>query len=188
MDRERMNNMPTDELKLPNKVRYNKHPRRKNNDRVAAMYAMYASGKSLADVGEAYGVTRQSMYQVFYRRGYEMRSKPKRFLTIVDGIPWTWHDKGGMRGTLPDGRRVLLHHYIWEKANGPVPKGFSIVFVNGNKRDVRIENLHMLSVAEVSSIMSPHLNQFTSPTGSRIVRRSRWADGEHRYFRPKTTV
>lgn len=40
------------------------------------------------------------------------------------------------------------HRVIWEAENGPMPKGHIVVFVNGNRRDFRIENLECISRAE----------------------------------------
>lgn len=48
------------DFKPVNKIRYNKHPRRRNNGLVAAMYAMYLKGPdgrstSLKKIGKIYG-------------------------------------------------------------------------------------------------------------------------------------
>lgn len=37
-----------------------------------------------------------------------------------------------------------LSHVIWEKANGPIPEGMEVMFLNGNRKDVRIENLALV--------------------------------------------
>lgn len=42
------------------------------------------------------------------------------------------------------GRMPLLHHHVWEQANGPVPAGSVVAFRNGNTRDVRLENLELI--------------------------------------------
>lgn len=60
-----------------------------------------------------------------------------------------------------------MRHYVWEKHNGPIPRKHVVRFVNGDKRDARIENLEPMSLSEWNKRLSPHLNQFTSPTGSR---------------------
>jgi hypothetical protein len=62
------------DFKPANKILYNKHPRRKNNDLVAAMYAMYLRGPkrrpmSLAEIARIYRKTRQAVYDVFRSRG-----------------------------------------------------------------------------------------------------------------------
>ena len=38
-----------------------------------------------------------------------------------------------------------VHLILWEEANGPLPKGFAVCFVNGDKRDIRLENLTLVS-------------------------------------------
>lgn len=40
---------------------------------------------------------------------------------------------------------VLLHRLIWQEQNGPIPQGFNIQFKDGNKLNVNIENLYMIS-------------------------------------------
>lgn len=42
-----------------------------------------------------------------------------------------------------------VHRIEWEKANGPVPKGFTVCFVNGDKTDRRLENYALISRVEL---------------------------------------
>lgn len=42
------------------------------------------------------------------------------------------------------GHWVYLHVLVWEKENGPRPEGSRIKFVNGDKKDVRLENLMLI--------------------------------------------
>lgn len=60
--------------------------------------------------------------------------KPKR----ADGLHVT--RKGYLRGTI-DGRLRLGHVAAWEAANGPIPDGYQIHHVNGDKQDNRLGNL-----------------------------------------------
>lgn len=163
--------------KQENKIGLNKHPNRKNNYLIAAMYATYSDGKSLAQIAKIYNKSRQAVYDTFRSRGYILRSKPCRELTIIDDIKWTWHSKGGMRGTLPDGRRVLLHHYLWEKQNGAIPTGMHLHFKNGDKRDCALGNLELLSIGEINKKYNPHRNQFTAANGSKIWRKGKFDRG-----------
>lgn len=41
-----------------------------------------------------------------------------------------------------------VHLLLWESHNGPIPAGHKVVFRNGDKRDIRIDNLEMISNAE----------------------------------------
>lgn len=163
-----------DHDRAANAVRFNKHKLRKNNNLVAAMYALYLSGKSLEQVGEVYKRTRQSIYSLFQSRGYPLRSKKKYPELVIDGIKFTPSHKAGLWRATIRSKNLLLSHYIWAKHHGPVPKGHGIHYKNGDRNDNRIENLELLTIAEISSKYSPHLNQFTSPTGSRIVRRGKF--------------
>ncbi len=44
---------------------------------------------------------------------------------------------------------VLKHRHVWEKHNGPVPDKHVIAFKNQDKTDCRIENLILMSKAEM---------------------------------------
>jgi hypothetical protein len=38
-----------------------------------------------------------------------------------------------------------VHLLVWEEANGPLPAGHAVAFRNGNKRDIRLDNLELIS-------------------------------------------
>lgn len=44
---------------------------------------------------------------------------------------------------------IGVHQIIWEEANGPLPENHVVTFINGDKADVRLENLTTLSRAEL---------------------------------------
>lgn len=44
------------------------------------------------------------------------------------------------------------HHIIWEEAHGPIPKGYVVMFADGNKRNFDLDNLILASRAEVAAI------------------------------------
>lgn len=41
------------------------------------------------------------------------------------------------------------HVAIWEEANGPVPRGFVVIFLDSNRRNLAVENLSCVSRAEL---------------------------------------
>ena len=46
----------------------------------------------------------------------------------------------------------LKHVVLWEQHNGPVPKGFKVIFANQNRDDIRIENLLLASDAQMAVV------------------------------------
>ena len=42
-----------------------------------------------------------------------------------------------------------MHLIVWEAANGPLPEGHAVAFVNGDKSDIRFENLVLVSRADL---------------------------------------
>lgn len=156
-----------------NKIKYNKHVLRKNHDLVAAMYAMYCTGKSCDAVAVSYRRSRQAIYDMFKTRGYKLRERKYLPYIMFDGLKFTIN-RGLYRMTTTRGKGALLHTYIYEKHHGPVPAGHGIHHENGDVLDNRIENLKLYSIKEISSKFSPHLNQFTSPKGSKIWRKGKF--------------
>ena len=45
----------------------------------------------------------------------------------------------------PEGKWKPKHQYVWEKNNGPIPKGHVVIFNNRNRRDFSKENLLLVS-------------------------------------------
>lgn len=149
-----------------NKILFNKHPKRKNNDLVAAMHAMYKGGrgvdpKSLEEVGRVYGKTRQAVYDTFQTRGYPLRSKKMEGVIFIKGVRYIPDKYGYLRGTIR-GKRVHAHRYLWEKENGKIPSGFVLYFKDGNKNNVSMENLDLLAKENMSKVFNPTgRNQFS---------------------------
>ena len=48
------------------------------------------------------------------------------------------------------------HVLIWERAHGPVPRGHALVFRNGNRTDVRLDNLECLTRRALMARNSVH--------------------------------
>lgn len=148
-------------------VRYNRHPNRKNNLKVAEMYDCYKDGMSLERIAKLYTsagqkITRQTIYDIFQSRGYPLRSKQYKGLQILDGIRFTLTKGGHLRGSLSDGRRVMMHWYVWEKANGPIPAGHCVFHKDRNPANNTLENLELLPKAQMLYVFNPTgRNQFS---------------------------
>lgn len=65
-------------------------------------------------------------------------------------------DKDGYIMLKVNGRFQLKHKYIWEQVNGPMPKGHAIVYKDGNKLNVTIENLECISRIELMNRNTIH--------------------------------
>lgn len=66
-------------------------------------------------------------------------------LQIVDGIKFYMDRERGYWTSRKGGR---LHRYLWQKANGPIPKGYHVHHINGDLSDNSIENLECLSPSD----------------------------------------
>lgn len=49
-----------------------------------------------------------------------------------------------------------VHRMLWEEANGPVPPGHAVVFRDGNKRRIELDNLELVTRAELLLRNSVH--------------------------------
>lgn len=142
-------------------IRYNRHPKRTNNFKIAEMYDCYRDGMSLATIAKLYCVSRQSVYSTFSSRGYRLRTKKLKGARIIDGVAYTFDGQGYLRGT-KDGKRVYLHKLVWQRANGPVPNGFQLHFKDGNKENCHIENLELVPFQQLSKTFNPNgRNQYS---------------------------
>jgi hypothetical protein len=44
---------------------------------------------------------------------------------------------------------VLKHRHVWEQVHGPVPDGYVIVFIDGNRQNCSLDNLQLISRADL---------------------------------------
>jgi hypothetical protein len=63
----------------------------------------------------------------------------------------------------PKNRWKGKHVLVWEKANGPVPKGHVVIFADGNTRNFKLKNLVLVSRKELAVLN--HANMLSSKNG-----------------------
>lgn len=84
---------------------------------------------------------------------------------------------GYIRVKVQDGHQhrnwVLKHRLVWEQANGPIPEGHKLIFLDGDRKNCVLENLMLVTDAE-HAVMCKRGLHFASPelskTGVLIAR------------------
>lgn len=51
----------------------------------------------------------------------------------------------------------LKHTVIWEEVNGPIPKGSCLVFLDGNKLNLSLDNLQLITRSQLARLNQYHL-------------------------------
>ena len=128
------------------------------------MYDRYCQGLSLADVGEEFGRTRQTVHKMFDRRGWSMRPVrgPGRHSTEFMGLRYTLGDMGYMRCTTGD--RHYLHRRMWEVINDKhIPDGYDVHHIYHNKLNNVGDNLALLTKAEHTRLHQEEVVPIDSP-------------------------
>lgn len=128
------------------------------DEKYLKMYHLYLGGYSLSQVGKVYGMTRQSVYIGFRRRGYKLRKKKELTYQIFNGIKFTQRKTGYLGKSFGD--RKLMHRYVWEYHNGEIPPDHDIHHINHDITDNRIENLELYSKSEHAKRFNTGNNQY----------------------------
>ncbi|MFH1370385.1 MAG: HNH endonuclease [Planctomycetota bacterium] len=118
-----------------------------------AMYDLYQKGYSLSQIGEAFGVSRQTIYMRFSRRNLIMRQKQPLPFIFFEGRKYTLR-KNGYYGCT-NGNRDYLHRDIWQSVNGEIPEGHDIHHKDNDKTHNILSNFELITKSEHSS-MYPH--------------------------------
>jgi len=120
--------------------------RPKKTEQCEKMYSMYKLGYSLDEVGKEFGVSRQSVYEMFKNHGKLLRAKKKLLVQYFNGNKYTMRNIGYLGKT--NGNRSLMHRDVWEYYNGKIKDGFDVHHINGDRTDNRIENLELMDKSD----------------------------------------
>lgn len=65
------------------------------------------------------------------------------------------------------------HHLLWEKYHGPVPRNMVVTFLDGDKTNITIENLELISRAELAYLNSKELRSESAEVTKSSIRLAR---------------
>jgi hypothetical protein len=92
-----------------------------------------------------------------------------------------------------NGKSYLLHRWLWEKYNGPIPSGYIVHHINGDINDNRLENLLCVSPkqhAELHKNMKSNGNAYYSYNCKKWVEnnREKWNEYQAEYKRQRRLI
>lgn len=120
---------------------------RTRHQQAQAMYDLYCQGKSCAEIGKVFGRSRQSVWELFHRRGWDMRPRPPARQTVeFAGRKWSLRDTGYYAAT--DGDRAQMHRVVWWLAHGAIPDDWDVHHMDHDRTNNDLANLQALSKAD----------------------------------------
>jgi hypothetical protein len=141
-------------------------------DWIATMYADYLRLGSLEKAGALHGRTRQSMFEIFKRRGLKLRSRNLKPQVTYRGRKYTLDEQNYYRDTIYRSSKyteeTFLHRRVWTDHRGPIPPGNTICFKDGNRANWKIGNLEMLTHDEQQQRRGTGANGATTTAGVRM--------------------
>ena len=131
--------------------------RLRRGDNVGAPYR-FQKGHAPANKGlRRPGWSAGRMAETMFRKGGERPHTWVPVGTVVIG-----HD-GYRKRKVSDNRKLasrfnwrFVHVLVWEKKHGPVPRGHAVAFKNGDKADIHLRNLELVSRREMMRRNSVH--------------------------------
>ena len=90
----------------------------------------------------------------------------------------------GYRVRWRKGKLCQEHRLVWESIHGPIPSGYHIHHLNGDRLDNRVENLEIMSASAHGKLHSPspYANERCIECGTPAVARDRCKRCYHRWW------
>ena len=97
---------------------------------------------------------KEKIKHTFFKKGHKPHNAK------IDGYISKRLDKRNGRTYLyiriSEGKWEEYHRYVWEKQNGKIPAGMNLIFKDGNTLNCNIDNLELLTNAELMKRNSIH--------------------------------
>lgn len=110
------------------------------------------NGFMIRATGRKFGLSYTTISKIAKAAGLSHNRSPKerKGASITwGGSCWTWYtSKTCSYWRETSGKRRNLARVIYEEANGQLPKGYVVTFKNGDRQDLRLENLQAMSKSE----------------------------------------
>lgn len=140
------------------------HPNRWTEDEDATVRARYPH-EDTAAIARDLGRSLRATYSRASELGLKKKDETARFgiarhrPTLAPVGSLRLNPKGYLQCKVAPGRNwCLVHVALWEAKRGPVPAGHVLKFLNGNKADVRIENLACISRRDMLTRVRPQFH------------------------------
>jgi hypothetical protein len=137
------------------------------------MYLDYLRLNSLAQAGALHSRSRQSMFDIFKRRGLELNGRNFKSQIEYGGRRYTLSKDDYYRDTIfRSGKyteETFLHRRIWSDHNGPIPPGHDVGFKDRNRSNCVLENLVCLPHAEYSAFTATGENGATKSAKAKLA-------------------
>jgi hypothetical protein len=124
-----------------------------------AMHALYLRGVSIAGVADVFGVSRQSVFTRFKRRNLHTRKSAPAPTQEYNGVKYTRRSNGYYAETC--GLRRFMHRVVWESNFGPIPTGWDVHHLDGDRTNNAPSNLAVLPKSEHTRLHGFRNNQYT---------------------------
>ena len=94
-----------------------------------------------------YSVGRGRMQETQFKKGQATKWHPVGSTRLVDG--YLYRKVSDIRNVTWTRNWKQEHVLLWEAEHGPLPKGHALAFKNGDRRDIRLDNLECISRSEL---------------------------------------